>query len=106
LRTGEIRVLPSSLAHGAQEDIAHGSGLERYGKGHKHRAGLNFGDCLSYACAKAHGATLLFKGDDLRTRMWRGRSIVAWVEQSETREQNHRCMRNHSLQRIPGADVE
>ena len=27
-------------------------------------ARLNFGDCLSYACAKAHGAALLFKGDD------------------------------------------
>ncbi len=37
--------------------------FERYGKG-RHRAGLNFGDCLSYACAKAHGAVLLFKGQD------------------------------------------
>ena len=36
----------------------------RYGKGRKHRASLNFGDCLSYACAKAHGAKLLFKGED------------------------------------------
>jgi ribonuclease VapC len=35
----------------------------RYGKG-RHPAQLNFGDCLSYACAKAHGASLLFKGDD------------------------------------------
>jgi hypothetical protein len=38
--------------------------FERYGKGRKHRARLNFGDCLSYACARAHGAKLLFKGDD------------------------------------------
>jgi PIN domain len=38
--------------------------VTRYGKGRKHRASLNFGDCLSYACAKAHGAKLLFKGDD------------------------------------------
>jgi ribonuclease VapC len=37
--------------------------FERYGKG-RHPAQLNFGDCLSYACAKAHGARLLFKGDD------------------------------------------
>jgi ribonuclease VapC len=37
----------------------------RYGKGRKHRASLNFGDCLSYACAKAHGARLLFRGEDL-----------------------------------------
>ena len=39
--------------------------FERYGKGRKHRASLNFGDCLSYACAKARGAKLLFKGEDL-----------------------------------------
>ncbi len=36
---------------------------ERYGKG-RHPAQLNFGDCLSYACAKAHRALLLFKGED------------------------------------------
>jgi ribonuclease VapC len=34
-----------------------------YGKG-KGRAGLNFGDCFSYALAKAREDTLLFKGDD------------------------------------------
>jgi ribonuclease VapC len=38
--------------------------FERYGKGRGRAAGLNFGDCLSYACAKAHGARLLFKGKD------------------------------------------
>jgi ribonuclease VapC len=47
------------------EEIAHLSvaAFERYGKG-RGKAKLNFGDCLSYACAKAHGARLLFKGDD------------------------------------------
>jgi ribonuclease VapC len=35
----------------------------RYGKGN-HPAGLNFGDCFSYALAKAFGEPLLFKGDD------------------------------------------
>lgn len=35
----------------------------RFGKG-RHRAGLNFGDCASYALAKARRAALLFKGDD------------------------------------------
>lgn len=47
------------------EDIAHiaVAAFERYGKG-RAKAGLNFGDCLTYACAKAHGARLLFKGDD------------------------------------------
>jgi ribonuclease VapC len=35
----------------------------RYGKS-RHTAKLNLGDCLSYACANAHEAFLLFKGDD------------------------------------------
>ena len=35
----------------------------RYGKG-RHSAGLNFGDCFSYALAKVMGEPLLFKGDD------------------------------------------
>jgi ribonuclease VapC len=34
-----------------------------YGKG-RHSAGLNFGDCFSYALAKALGEPLLFKGKD------------------------------------------
>ena len=37
--------------------------LEHFGKGH-HRAGLNFGDCFSYALAKSTGEPLLFKGGD------------------------------------------
>jgi ribonuclease VapC len=36
-----------------------------YGKG-RHPAGLNFGDCFSYALAKAMREPLLFKGDDFR----------------------------------------
>lgn len=35
----------------------------RFGKG-RHSAGLNMGDCASYALAKANGLPLLFKGDD------------------------------------------
>jgi ribonuclease VapC len=34
-----------------------------FGKG-RHPAGLNIVDCVSYACAKAHGEPLLFKGND------------------------------------------
>ena len=34
-----------------------------YGKG-RHPAGLNFGDCFSYAMSKTTGEPLLFKGDD------------------------------------------
>lgn len=35
----------------------------RFGKG-RHSAGLNLGDCASYALAKARGRSLLFKGND------------------------------------------
>lgn len=34
-----------------------------YGKG-RHPAGLNFGDCFSYALSRTSGEPLLFKGDD------------------------------------------
>jgi len=37
-----------------------------FGKGSKHRAGLNFGDCFVYALAKTTGEPLLFKGEDFR----------------------------------------
>lgn len=35
----------------------------RFGKG-RHPAGLNFGDCLTYATAKLAGEPLLFVGED------------------------------------------
>ncbi|MGV1007505.1 MAG: type II toxin-antitoxin system VapC family toxin [Dermatophilaceae bacterium] len=37
----------------------------RFGKG-RHSAGLNLGDCFSYALASSLGDTLLFKGEDFR----------------------------------------
>lgn len=37
--------------------------FERFGKG-LHPAGLNFGDCMSYAVAIQHDIPLLFKGGD------------------------------------------
>jgi ribonuclease VapC len=36
---------------------------QRFGKG-RHPAGLNFGDCFAYACARHLDMPLLFKGDD------------------------------------------
>lgn len=42
--------------------LAHDAWL-RFGKG-RHPAGLNFGDCFSYALAKQSGDRLLFKGGD------------------------------------------
>ena len=38
-------------------------GFLRFGKG-RHPAGLNFGDCFSYALARATELPLLFKGGD------------------------------------------
>lgn len=37
--------------------------FDRFGKG-RHPAGLNFGDCMAYAVAKAHDVPLLFKGEE------------------------------------------
>lgn len=45
-----------------QVDLAR-SAWRKYGKG-RHVAGLNFGDCFSYALAKATGEPLLAKGTD------------------------------------------
>lgn len=39
------------------------SAFWRFGRG-RHRAGLNFGDCLSYAVARVADEPLLFVGDD------------------------------------------
>jgi ribonuclease VapC len=37
---------------------------QQYGKGSGHPAGLNFGDCFTYALAKLAGEPVLFKGND------------------------------------------
>ncbi len=68
LHEASIAVVP------IDEEVAHAAvaAFERYGKS-RHRASLNFGDCLSYACAKAHGAKLLFKGGDF------AQTDVAWA---------------------------
>jgi ribonuclease VapC len=54
-----VRVVPFDLE---QATLARDAFL-RYGKG-RHKAGLNFGDCMTYALAKQTGEPLLFKGDD------------------------------------------
>ncbi len=61
LRDAEISVEPVTLN---QARIAR-EAYRDFGKG-RHRAGLNFGDCFSYALAKEKGEALLFKGDDFR----------------------------------------
>jgi ribonuclease VapC len=61
IRNGGIAILPVTVEH-AYLAV---QGFSSYGKG-KHAAGLNFGDCFSYALAKALDEPLLFKGDDFR----------------------------------------
>jgi ribonuclease VapC len=60
LREAEITVVPIT------EDIGHAAvaAFDRYGRGRGGGGNLNFGDCLSYACAKAHNARLLHRGHD------------------------------------------
>ncbi|HEX8662810.1 MAG TPA: type II toxin-antitoxin system VapC family toxin [Beijerinckiaceae bacterium] len=55
-----VRVVTFGLDHFRLAAAA----FDRYGKGRGHPAQLNFGDCMAYAVAKAHGVPLLYKGDD------------------------------------------
>lgn len=59
LQEFHIEAIPFSDEHWR---AAHDAYL-RFGKG-RHRARLNFGDCLSYAVAKLAEQPLLFVGDD------------------------------------------
>lgn len=54
-----VRVVPVTAEH---LELAR-SAYRRFGKG-RSPAGLNFGDCISYAVATALGEPLLFAGDD------------------------------------------
>ncbi len=54
-----ITIEPVTADHAKLARAAH----RDFGKG-RHRAGLNFGDCLSYALAQSSGERLLYKGDD------------------------------------------
>ncbi|HEX4765912.1 MAG TPA: type II toxin-antitoxin system VapC family toxin [Lichenihabitans sp.] len=59
LRVADVQSAPFGPEHlGIAIDA-----FRRFGKG-RHPAALNFGDCFSYALAKATGEPLLFKGDD------------------------------------------
>ena len=62
----EVRV----VSIGPAEQEAALDGHDRFGKG-RHPARLNMGDCFAYACARANGVPLLFKGDDFpQTDVW------------------------------------
>lgn len=51
------------MAVDGEQGLLARSAFSRFGKG-RHRAGLNYGDCFSYAAAMSSGETLLCKGDD------------------------------------------
>lgn len=58
-----------TIAIGGAELAGALDAFDRFGKG-RHPARLNMGDCFAYACARTHGVSLLFKGDDFsRTDM-------------------------------------
>ncbi len=54
-----LRLVSNGEREGREAIVA----AARYGKGN-HPAKLNMGDCFAYACAKIHGAELLYKGND------------------------------------------
>ncbi|MEW5925870.1 MAG: type II toxin-antitoxin system VapC family toxin [Gemmatimonadota bacterium] len=54
-----VRIIPFTEE---QAELAR-SAFRRFGKG-RHPAGLDFGDCFSYALARALGEPLLFVGND------------------------------------------
>ena len=58
---GAIR--PEIVPFTAEHAILARDAWRRFGKG-RHKAGLNLGDCFSYALAKDRGQPLLFKGED------------------------------------------
>jgi ribonuclease VapC len=74
-RSGDVRISEGAEILLARFDIAieavtreiatiANDGYRKYGRGTRHAADLNFGDCFAYALAKATGEPLLFKGDD------------------------------------------
>lgn len=56
----ELTVVPFDSAQLEAARLAY----SRYGRGSRHRAALNMGDCFAYALAKTRNLPLLFKGDD------------------------------------------
>jgi ribonuclease VapC len=67
---GEVEALLQELGisivpFGEREWRAAVAAFLRYGRG-RHKASLNFGDCLAYAAAVAANDSLLFVGEDFR----------------------------------------
>lgn len=59
IHTADLDIVPFD----EQQMLLARDAYERYGTG-RHSAGLNLGDCCSYALSKHSGEPLLFKGND------------------------------------------
>ena len=59
IERAEIEIMPVDV----EQARAARDAFMRFGKG-RHAAGLNFGDCFSYALARVLGEPLLYKGED------------------------------------------
>jgi ribonuclease VapC len=59
IERAEVEIVPVDV----QQARTTREAFARFGKG-RHAAGLNFGDCFSYALARVLGEPLLFKGED------------------------------------------
>lgn len=54
----------TTVSFDAEQAMSAARAYREFGKGSGHRAGLNLGDCYSYALAAVTGEPLLFVGDD------------------------------------------
>lgn len=72
LSTAQVSIIPVTI----EQVSAARQAFRTYGKG-RHPAGLNFGDCFSYALAKTTGEALLFKGNDFGQT-----DIASWTSPS------------------------
>lgn len=59
---GLARLMVEPVTH-AQVELAR-TAFRLYGRGSRHPAHLNFGDCFAYSLAKFYGEPLLFTGED------------------------------------------
>jgi ribonuclease VapC len=60
-RVARLRLAVIAVDH--EQALLARDGYRRFGKGN-HPAGLNIGDCFSYALSKQRNEPLLFKGND------------------------------------------
>ena len=58
-----VRAEIETVAFDSEQGAVARRAFPRFGKG-RHRAGLNYGDCFSYALANTRGEPRLYKGDD------------------------------------------